>query len=403
MPMSGSLLIENGSVYVNSKLINKNILVEDGKFSKITSAKIQADAAIDANGLLVLPGSIDPHVHFREPGLTYKEDFKTGSHAAAAGGVTSFLDMPNTKPPTLSMKLLEEKTALAGSKSIVNFGFHFGSSTANLEEIRKAKGYASVKIFMDASTGNMLLEDENLVRNIMESARLCSIHAERRNARNAIETASSLARKFYLCHMSTESEIGYVKANRKKNVFVEATPHHLFLTEVDQSKLVKMKPSLKNESDRRALWDALNDGTIDAIGSDHAPHTIEEKEDGDLYGVPGVETRLPLMLDAVNKRRLSLKRMVETMCENPARIFGMKNKGFIKEGNDADLTIVDMKLAKKVRNDMLFTKCGWSPFEGFDLRGWPVRTIVGGNVVFEDGEIIEKAKGKGIEFKPLKE
>jgi dihydroorotase len=244
----------------------------------------------------------------------------------------------------------------------------------------------------------MLIQNDETIREIMEGSRICAIHAEGRNARKAIDIARSLGRKFYLCHVGTESEIGYVKQNKKENVFVEVTPHHLFLTENDQSRLVKMKPSLKNESDRRSLWDALNDGTIDAIGSDHAPHTIEEKETSDAYGVPGVETRLPLMLDAVNKRRLTMRRMVETMCENPARIFSIKGKGFIKVGNDADLVMVDMKLAKKVRNDGLFTKCGWSPFDGYELCGWPVKTMVNGGVVFEDGVVYEENRGEAVEY-----
>jgi dihydroorotase len=392
------VIIENGMVYLNGRLEGRSILIEDGKIAKITSAKMRADERINASGLIVLPGSIDPHVHFREPGLTNKEDFRTGSFAAAAGGVTSFLDMPNTKPPTLTSELLREKIELASEKSVVNFGFHFGSSADNLEEIKNAKGIASVKIFMDASTGNMLIQNDETIREIMEGSRICAIHAEGRNARKAIDIARSLGRKFYLCHVGTESEIGYVKQNKKENVFVEVTPHHLFLTENDQSRLVKMKPSLKNESDRRSLWDALNDGTIDAIGSDHAPHTIEEKETSDAYGVPGVETRLPLMLDAVNKRRLTMRRMVETMCENPARIFSIKGKGFIKVGNDADLVMVDMKLAKKVRNDGLFTKCGWSPFDGYELCGWPVKTMVNGGVVFEDGVVYEENRGEAVEY-----
>lgn len=399
MPMTvNNLFIGNGMVYVNGKLVRKNILIENGKIAKITNAKIEADEKINADGLLVLPGSIDPHVHFREPGLTHKEDFRTGSYAAVAGGATCVLDMPNTKPPTLTKQLLKEKTELAKSKSVVNCGFHFGSSSENLAEIKKAKGIASVKIFMDATTGNMLIQDDNVITKIIGLSHLSAIHAEGRSVRKAINIAHSLGKKIYLCHISTESEMGYVKQNRKANVFVEVTPHHLFLTESEQSKLIKMMPSLKNESDRRTLWDSLNDGTIDTIGSDHAPHTIEEKEAGDVYGVPGVETRLPLMLDAVNKRRISLERVVETVCENPAKIFRIRHKGFIKEGYDADLMIIDMKLAKKVRNDKLFTKCGWSPFDGFKLRGWPVKTLVNGNVVFDNGEIYAENKGKVVGY-----
>jgi dihydroorotase len=395
--MSETLFIQNGMVYVGGRIVKKNILVESGSIKKIFSGKAIADETINASGMLVLPGSIDPHVHFREPGLTHKEGFRTGSFAAAAGGVTSIIDMPNTKPPTLTRKLLAEKISLATGKSIVDFGFHFGSSADNMQEVEKARGIASTKIFMDASTGNMLIQDEDIVSKIISASRICTIHAEGRNARKAIEISEELQKKFYLCHVSTQNELEYVKENRGKNVFAEVTPHHLFLTETDQTQLIRMKPSLKNESDRRALWDALNGGTIDTIGSDHAPHTIEEKEAGDLYGVPGVETRLPLMLDAVNKRRLTLRRLVETMCENPAKIFRLNNKGFIKNGYDADFVIVDMKAQKKIRNDEMRTKCGWSPFDGFEVRGWPVKTIVRGKIVFEDGDVM-KNKGRGIVY-----
>ncbi|MCK4531262.1 MAG: amidohydrolase family protein, partial [Candidatus Aenigmarchaeota archaeon] len=314
------------------------------------------------------------------------------------GGVTCILDMPNTKPPTLTNELLKEKGEIASSKSAVNYGLHFGSSLDNIEEIREAKGVPSVKIFMNASTGNMLIEDGETVKRIIESARICSIHAENDNVRKAIEFAKSLKKKFYLCHITEERELEYVKGNGKENVFVEVTPHHLFLTENDQDNFVIMKPPLKSEKDRKALWEALRDGTIDTIGSDHAPHTIEEKKSSEVFGVPGVETRVPLMMDAVNKGKITLERMVETMCENPAKIFKIKNKGFIEEGNDGDLTVIDMKLRKKVRNDGLFTKCGWSPFDGFELQGWPVITIVNGKVIFENGEVYRERNGKGVEY-----
>ncbi len=393
-----SLLVEKGRVYIKGELINKNILVENGKIKKITSSKPMADEKINAKGMVVVPGFIDPHVHFRDPGLTHKEDFKTGSFAAVAGGVTCILDMPNTKPPTLTNELLKEKGEIASSKSAVNYGLHFGSSLDNIEEIREAKGVPSVKIFMNASTGNMLIEDGETVKRIIESARICSIHAENDNVRKAIEFAKSLKKKFYLCHITEERELEYVKGNGKENVFVEVTPHHLFLTENDQDNFVIMKPPLKSEKDRKALWEALRDGTIDTIGSDHAPHTIEEKISSEVYGVPGVETRVPLILDAVNKGKITLERMVETMCENPAKIFKIKNKGFIEEGKDGDLTVIDMKLRKKVRNDGLFTKCGWSPFDGFELQGWPVITIVNGKVIFENGEVYRERNGKGVEY-----
>ncbi len=393
-----SLLVENGKVYIKGELIGKNILIEDGKIKKVTSEKPTADEKINAKGKVVVPGFIDTHVHFRDPGLTQKEDFGTGSKAAASGGTTCVLDMPNTEPPTLTSDLLKEKRDIAMGKSVVNFGLHFGSSIENLEEIKKAKGIPSVKIFMNASTGNMLIEDEGIVKDIMKSASICSIHAEEDNVRKAIGLAKSLEKKFYLCHITEEKELDYVKENGKENVFVEVTPHHLFLTEKNQNNFVIMKPPLKSEKDRRSLWEALRDGTIDNIGSDHAPHTIEEKKSSEVFGVPGVETRVPLMLDAVNKGKITFGRVIETMCENPAKIFKIKNKGFIEEGKDGDLTIIDMKLKKKVRDDKLFTKCGWSPFEGYELQGWPVITIVNGNVVFENGEVYDKVKGEEVKY-----
>ncbi len=390
-----SLLIKNGKVFIKGKLLGKNILIEDSKISKITGEFPRADEIINARGKIVIPGVIDPHVHFREPGMTQKEDFLTGSMAAASGGVTCFLDMPNNKPPTLTAKYLEEKRELAG-KSVVNFGFHFGSSSENIEEIKNANGIASVKIFMNASTGNMLIEDEGILKNIMEFSKINTIHAEEDNVKKAINIANSSGGEIYLCHISGENEIKQIKENKKVNVYAEVTPHHLFLTAKDQNRMVKMKPSLKKESDRKALWKALNDGIIDTIGSDHAPHTTEEKISSELFGVPGVETRLPLMLDAVNKGLLTLKRLVQTMCENPAMIFKIKNKGFIKEGNDGDFTIIGMKLRKGIRNDRLFTKCGWSPFDGREVKGWPTHTIVNGRIVYENGSVMKKHKGVGI-------
>jgi len=393
-----SLMIENGRVYLKGRLVRKNVFIEDGKISRITLKKIQSDEKLNAKNKIVMPGAIDPHVHFREPGLTHKEDFRTGSFAAAAGGTTCIIDMPNTKPPMLTTRLLMEKSELAAQKSVVNFGFHFGSSAENIDDIREAKGIASVKIFMNASTGNMLITDENAIRKIIEASRITTFHAEDENAKKALDIAASLGKKFYLCHACLKNEIDYVKQNGKKNVFAEVTPHHLFLTEKNQNKYVIMKPTLKSDVDRKSLWSALNDGTIDTIGSDHAPHTLEEKATGEVYGVPGVETRMPLMLDAVNRRMTTLRRLAKTMCENPAKIFRLEKKGFINEGFDADLTIIDMKLRKKVRNDELFTKCGWSPFDGFELRGWPVATIVNGGIVFENGEITSKNRGRMVQY-----
>ncbi|MCK5023042.1 MAG: dihydroorotase family protein, partial [Candidatus Aenigmarchaeota archaeon] len=228
-----SLAVENGRVYMGGKLSEKNILIENGKVKKITSSRIDAERTVNAKGNLVLPGFIDPHVHFREPGFTYKEDFKSGSFAAAAGGTTCILDMPNTKPPTLTVNDLDEKRELA-KKSIVNFGFHFGSSLDNMEHVKKAIGVSSVKIFMDATTGNMLINDINIIREIISSVRICSFHAEGNNLEKAIDFGKSAGRRIYACHISTKTELGIINSNIK-NVFCEATPHHMFLTKKNEN------------------------------------------------------------------------------------------------------------------------------------------------------------------------
>ncbi|MBS3122449.1 amidohydrolase family protein [Candidatus Woesearchaeota archaeon] len=410
-------------------LISTNILIKNGKIHQI-NAKIKPEAQINENILnkkektiiidckdkIVFPGLIDSHVHFREPGLTHKEDFFTGSMAAAAGGITTVLDMPNTKPPTLTLKYLKEKRRLAEETCLVNFGFHFGSAINNIEEIKKAtqlNNVASTKIFMNLSTGNMKIDDEKLLKDIFMSSKLISVHAEGEKVKLAIKLAKNSDRPVYLCHISTKEEIDYIKkektllkinkisSNNGFNIFVEVTPHHLFLTKYDdKDSFTKMKPELTSSYDQKALLDAVNDGIVDTIGSDHAPHTIEEKLKFEFpYGVPGVETMLPLLLDAANKKLITLKKVQELCCENPARIFGITNKGKIKEGYDADLVIVDLNIEKVIKNEELFTKCKWSPFNGRKLKGCPVMTIVNGNVIFDDNripKIITEHKGKEV-------
>src|SRR3989338_4115515 len=259
-----SKLLKNCKILEDGKLVEMHILLEDHKIAYISDEIITADEVIDVKRNIVIPGLIDSHVHFREPGLTHKEDFLSGSIAAAKGGVTTILDMPNTIPPTITVANLEEKRKLA-KKSIVNYGFHFGSTEQNLEEIRKAKNIASVKIFMNVSTGNLKIEELAIVEKIMSTATLCTIHAEQENLTKAIQIASRLNKKFYACHISTEDEIKEIRKN-KKYVYCEVTPHHLFLTEKDKErlgKLAEVKPSLKTEKDQDSLWKALQAGIVD--------------------------------------------------------------------------------------------------------------------------------------------
>lgn len=402
-------MIKNGEVYTENKLIKTNILIEKNKISKLTNNDIKSDKIIDAKNKIIIPGLIDSHVHFREPGFTYKEDFFTGSCAEAAGGITTFFDMPNTNPFTTTVKLLQEKRKLA-KKSIVNYGLHFGASLKNnSNEIKKAKNIPSTKLYLNVTTGNMIIEDENIVNDIFKASKLVMTHAEETVVDKVIETNKKYGHGLHLAHITLASEIKSIKKaksdsnynNSQHPITCEVTPHHLFLTNDDfkkQKGFCDMKPTLKSKQDQESLWEAIEEGIIDTIATDHAPHTIEEKQQPNWpYGVPGCETMLPLLLDAYNKKRISLKKIVELCCENPTKIFKIKNKGFIKVGYDADLTIIDLNKEKKVNNDELLTKCKWSPFNNWKLKGWPIMTIVNGNIVYDNGKIND-IKAREVEF-----
>ncbi|MBI4452335.1 amidohydrolase family protein [Candidatus Woesearchaeota archaeon] len=397
------LLLKNCRILVNDKVYSKNILVKKDKISKITNKEPKADGIIDVNNNFVLPGLIDVHVHMREPGLTHKEDFLTGSMAAAKGGITTILDMPNTIPPTTTVAALEEKRKLA-SKSVVNYGFNFGATLNNLSDIKKAKNIASVKLYMDATTGAMKVEDFDSITDIFRASKLTIIHAEDMNVKAAIDILikNKIKNKLHVAHVSSAKELQYAKQNSiKKQVSVEVTPNHLFMNEKYIQTLgafAEMKPRLKTEHDQKALWDGIKNGEVDIIATDHAPHLREEKEQANYpFGVPGLETMLPLLLDAFNQNNITLQKIMQLCCENPAKIFKIKNKGFLKEGYDADLVIADLDKRQAVRNEDLLTKCRWSPFDGKILKGWPVMTIVNGNVVYDNGQIND-VKAKEVQY-----
>jgi len=422
------LALLNCKLFLDGRIAEANVYASGWRIAKVTRASgLESDRRIDCRGLLVLPGAIDSHVHFREPGWAYKEDWRTGSEAAAAGGVTTVIDMPNVKPPTTTVKLLEEKRALARAKSLVDFGLHFGATPANAAEMSAATRIASLKVFMGSSTGDMLLEkdagilaafkiaadkglpatvhaeDEAIVR--AETERLKAAlrtdalaHCEARPARaavRAVERAVALAEtagnRVHILHVSSEGELGRIAEARKRGVKVtfEATPHHLFLDESALARLGnygKMNPPLRSKQDRQALLRALASGTVDTVGSDHAPHTREEKE-ADVWsapsGVPGVQTLLPLLLNEHARGNLPLARIVELAVTNPARIFGLPNKGRIAEGFDADFAVVDVKKAWTIRDEGMRSKCGWTPFDGLAITGSIEKAVVKGKLVFE--------------------
>ncbi len=397
------LLIKNCRILIKDKVYVKNILIKNGKIAKITNKEPKSEKIIDAKSNFVLPGLIDCHVHFREPGLTHKEDFLTGSMAAAKGGITTILDMPNTLPPTTTVSALEEKRKLA-AKSVVNYGLIFGATKDNMADIKKAKNIAAVKLYMDYTTGDLKVNDFEAMSEIFKISKMTIIHAEEENVKNAVDilAKTKIKNKLHVAHVSSAKELSYAKSNKIKNqITTEVTPHHLFMNEKDLQSLgafAEMKPRLKTENDQKVLWQGIENGTVDIIATDHAPHLKEEKEKSNYpFGVPGVETMLPLLLDAFNNNKINLPTIIKLCCENPAKIFKIKNKGFLKEGCDADLVIVDLDKRQAVRNEDLLTKCKWSPFEGKILKGWPVMTVVNGNIVYDNVEIFD-IKAKEVQY-----
>ena len=416
------IILKNGTDVFGKKikiLINEEIIekisenIEEKEFLNKENVKI-----IDVEKKLIMPGIIDVHTHMREPGITYKEDFETGSEACAKGGITTFYDMPNTVPATTALENLLNKKELAGKKSIVNFGIHFGGSkNNNIDEIRKVlekKEANTVKIFMNVTTGEMLIEDDEILKGIFENSELVLVHAENEMIDKAIALNQKYGKGLYVCHIPSADELKKVieaKKNNKLNnekhpIFAEVTPHHLFLNEKiresnERNKmLLRMKPELRKKSDNEFLWKAINEGCIDTIGTDHAPHLIEEKMEKVTFGMPGVETSLALMLTAYNEGKIKLPVIQKLMCENPAEIMKIVRRGKLKEGYYADVIVVDTEKEWIAGvDDTLESKCGWTPYENWKLKGKNIMTIVNGEIVYEKGKINENAKkGKAIEF-----
>ena len=431
------LLIKNGTLITSSKVYKSDILIEDGIIKKI-SPQINDECIniIDASNLHVMPGAIDPQVHFREPGLTHKEDIHHGSRAAVAGGVTTFFEMPNTNPATISVELLNKKNEIAKNTSMANYSFFIGATHNNIEEIKKINNNCGIKIFMGSSTGTLLVDDERALEKIFANAtRVIAVHAEDEDILNktaqkikptkfsdhvkmrpveaavaatkkAIKYALKYNKKLHILHLSTAEEVEIIRQHKSTNLITaETTPQHLLLEAPDIynriGSLGQMNPPIREKYHQDELWNGLRDGTINCIATDHAPHTLEEKNnpyDKAPAGMPGVETSLPLMLNQVTKGKIELTDVVKWMCENVTKIYGIKNKGFIKPGYDADITIIDMNKEKTIKGNQMQSKCGWSAFDNQRLKGWPVTTIVNGNVVYENETINTKFLGKPVLF-----
>ena len=404
------------------------LLILDDKIDKISEGfseeeiknieKNEKLEIIDLKGKTVMPGVIDVHTHMREPGITAKEDFATGSRACAKAGVTTFYDMPNTIPTTTTLEALKDKKKLASEKSIVNYGFHFGGSrNNNIDEIKKvleAKEANTVKIFMNVTTGEMLIEDEDILKNVFKNSKLVLVHAENEMIDKAVEYNKNYGNGLYVCHIPSKEELKKVleaKKNSELNtekhpVYAEVTPHHLFLNEeiresTDRNKmLLRMKPELRTKKDNEFLWEALNNGEVDTIGTDHAPLLISEKLEKITFGMPGVETSLALMLNAYNEGKVKLEMIQKLMSENPARIMKISKRGKLEEGYYADVIAVDLDKEWIVGvDDTIESKCGWTPYENWKLKGKNVLTIVNGKVVYQNNKFNDNlGNGKEVEF-----
>ncbi|MBF0236233.1 MAG: dihydroorotase [SAR324 cluster bacterium] len=435
--MNATITIRNANAVLPGGVVPTDVLVEHGKIAALGQGLQPKGEIIDATGLILLPGVIDPQVHFREPGLTHKEDLHTGSRAAAAGGVTSFLDMPNNKPAITTRQLMAEKKQSAAQNCVVNYGFFIGATPDNLEELNAVENVCGIKIFMGSSTGSLLVDKrEDLEKIFANGSRLIAVHAEDEGIMNdnralmgdnlkvsmhprirdeaaalkattlAVELSLKYQRRLHILHLTTAEETELLRRLPANNrISTEVCPQHFILTAPDcyqrLGTLAQMNPPLRTQRHADALWQGLKDGVINCIATDHAPHTLEEKNQpyGTApSGMPGVETSLPLMLNRVNQGLCNLQDIARWMCDAPARLYGMIGKGRIEVGYDADLVLVDLALKKTITRGQLFTKVGWSPYEGMSLQGWPVRTMVHGQTVFLNGQILEGIRGQELRF-----
>jgi len=438
-------LIKNVKIVNEGKIFEGDILIENDIISKIdTNISEQADETIDGFGKYLLPGVIDDQVHFREPGLTHKGDIESESRAAVAGGTTSFIEQPNTVPNAVTQELLADKYEIASQKSYANYGFMMGGTNDNLEEILKTnpRNVPGIKLFLGSSTGNMLVDNPETLENIFSNTKmLIAVHCEdeatiRANTKQyidqygedipvkfhhlirseeacykssskAVELAKKTGARLHVFHLSTAKELELFRNDiplKDKKITAEVCVHHLTFTNEDyetRGSLIKWNPAVKTQHDKDGLWEALLDDRIDVIATDHAPHTWEEKQN--VYtkcpsGAPLVQHSLVVMLENYKNGKISLERIVEKMAHNPAILFRIERRGFIREGYKADLVLVDLNENWTVEKENILYKCGWSPLEGMSFHSKVTHTFVNGNLVYENGKINEQKFGERLLF-----
>jgi dihydroorotase len=432
-------VLKNAKAYINRQIVECCIAIEEGKIHKIgrETQMPQADEKVDLKGFLTLPGLIDTHVHLRDEGKAYKEDFYSGTCAAAAGGFTAVLDMPNNDPVTMSPQTLRNRMETAQRRTLIDVGFYseFPKETSQIPDIA-AEGNFGFKLFMGQQVGGLNLDDDAAIAEAVQSVGKLglpvAVHAEDKALISQNEAILKVAKKtgpaaylqahaeeaekkaiehllkitektsvhIHFCHVTSEQGLKTVSEAKKsgKTITAEATPNHLFLSTLDvkqQGEMLVVAPPIRDQNHTQALWRGIEDGSIDSLGSDHAPHTLNEKVASDIWavkpGLPGLEVTLPLILTAVNKNRLSLERAVELIAEKPAEIFNLKGQGKLEAGNNANLTVVDYKLKWKIDASKFKSKAKFSPYDGWEAVGKPAKTYVNGMLVMDEGEIVAKA------------
>ena len=431
------LKIINGNCYIDGHLKETDLSVQDGIIRDIGQITDEAKDTIDAKGLIVLPGCIDTQTHFREPGSTDTEDLNSGSKAAIVGGITAVFEMPNTNPPTSTKKEFQRKLDLAKNRMYCNYAFYFGATADNAEELADLKnleGCCGIKLFAGSSTGNLLVADEKDIEIVFQnSSKVVAVHSEDEailntnkklikkgdvhshpiwrsdecaisSTRRIVRIAERYNKKAHVLHITTKQEIDFL-SQHKGNITFEITPQHLTIYAPDcYDKLgtyAQMNPPIRDKTHYDKLWYAVKNNLNDTIGSDHAPHLKINKDKeypNSPSGMPGVQTLMPVMLNHINEGRLSLNQLINFVCENPVKIFGIKNKGFIKKGFDADFTIVDMNKKIVIKNEKIESKCGWSPFNNVEFKGTPVSTIIAGKIKMKEGKIIGDPDGTPLVF-----